>query len=239
MLIASEDELREYLSSLDFEEKDILTAIDLSMHLFDAEPTQDYTAEQLIEALELIKANKEFYLIQFKEILTLEASGSLKSELFQTEIQEENVQTYEGLINYLVNQAEFKNYARESVYDVLLRLIDIKNVDEFAKKLTSYNYSNINNAIADTSLQHFSNPLELVQYLIAVSHKFNFAETDINNLLIRMILEKGINQRLSKDYDDGMGKFWRERKFITTIILVNILLLVLILLFILRRKSNP
>lgn len=238
LLIASEDELRNYLNTLNFEDQKIYTAIDLANHLFEAEPTEAYTAEQLIEALELIKVNKEYYLMQFKEMLTLEASGTLKSQLFQAEVQEESVQTYEGLINYLINQAEFKNYSRESVYDLLLRLIDIEDVDEFAEKLTSYNYKGINEAVADTALQYFSNPLELVQYLIAVSHTFNFAETDINNLLIRMILEKGINEKLSKDYDDKLGKFWRERKFITTIILVNILLLILILLFILRRKSN-
>ena len=239
MLIAAEDELRNYLNTINFEAQNILTSIDLLQHLFKVEPNQEYTAEQLIRTLELIKANKEFYLMQFKEMLTQQASGTLKSQLFQAEIKKENVHTYEGLINYLINQAEFKNYNRENVYDLLLSLIDIQDVAEFAAKLTSYNYSNINKAIADTSLQYFSNPLELVKYLLSVSHKFNFAETDINNLLIRMILERGINEKLAKGSEDNFGKFWRERKFITTIILVNILLLILILLFILRRKSNP
>ncbi len=238
LLIASDVELRDYVMSLNFEDQYIFTAIDLTKHLFQAEPFHEYSAEQLIEALELIKANKDLYLIQFKEILTQQSSGSLKSELFQAELEEENIQSYEGLINYLINQSEFTNYSRENVYSLLLSLIDIEDVNEFADKITSFNYSRINEALADTSLQSFSNPLELIQYLLAVSQKFNFADTDINNLLIRMILEKGINEKLSKDYEDKMGKFWRERKFITTIILVNILLLILILMYILRRKSN-
>jgi hypothetical protein len=110
-------------------------------------------------------------------------------------------------------------------------------VKEFAAKLRSYGYTAVNRALNDTTISYFSNPLELIKYLLAETRMYDFTQADINNLLIRMILEKGLDYHSIRSMDQVEGKFWKSRKFVTTIILVNIVLLIVILLFSLRKRN--
>ena len=146
------------------------------------------------------------------------------------------IRKFEDLFGYLLNQSKYKNYSPESIYNLFLELIGIDNVEEFADKLESYGYTAINLAIGDTSIGNFSNPFELIQYLLTATHTYDFSESDINNLLIRMILEKGFDIQSIRSIDEMEGKLWKSRKFVTTIILVNIVLLILILFFVLRKR---
>ncbi len=238
LMVSSEGALNEFLKTISFEDTGIETSIDLTKYLFSQEPFQEYTAQELIESLESASVNGKFYLSRFYQMLTENASGNLRSELAEIAVEEPDYNTYEGLISYLIDQSRFKDYSRENVYSLLLDLIDIKNTDEFAAKLRSYNNSTINKALADTSLQYFSNPYELIQYLLSVADQFNFSETDINNLLIRMILEQGLSDQISDQHDNLSFRIWKDNKFVATIVLVNLVLVVLLILFLYRRKSN-
>jgi tetratricopeptide (TPR) repeat protein len=238
MLLASGSDLKKYLNTLNFDSLYINTSIDLVSHLFGAEPIEDYSIEDLIKAMELASNQGHHYLSKFRDALAEHATGNLKAELMEIRNKESGPNTYTGLINYLVDRAEFRGYSRENVYSLLLDLIEIKDVNEFAEKLRSYNKATINAALAEASLQNFSNPLELIQYLVSVSERFDFTESDINNLLIRMILEQGILDSVSDMKDVVSDNLWKNKKFVTTIILVNLLIALLIVLFLYRRKSK-
>jgi Tol biopolymer transport system component len=238
LYLASEGALKDFLKDIKLDSLGMNTAINLTQYLFVQEPVEEYSIEDLIKALEKASANSSLYLSRFHEALTAQATGSLKSELMQMQSEEPDYNTYEGLINYLIDQSEFKDYTRENVYALLLDLIDIKDVNEFAEKLKSYQNENINKALADTSIQYFSNPFELIQYLLSVSDRFNYTESDINNLLIRMILEQGLSDSVSDARDKLSFKFWKDNKFVATVILVNLLIVILVVLFLYRRKSN-
>lgn len=238
LLLASEGSLQVYLKELDMDSSRIQTSIDLTTNLFEQEPLHEYDLEDLVRALEKASVNGKFYLSVFYEMLAETSSGNLKSELAEIKQEKPDFNTYEGLISYLIDQSKFKNYSRENIYSTLLELIEIKDVNEFAAKLANYNNRKINEALADTSLQYFSNPYELIQYLLSVSDQFDFSETDINNLLIRMILEQGMAARASDQQDEISFKIWRDNKFVATVVLVNLVLLVLLILYLYRRKSN-
>ena len=191
-----------------------------------------------MKSLESASSNKLFYLRKLNEILTNNAEGSLKSRLQLLNIEKENLKTYNDLINYILKQSEFDNYNRENVYNLLIDLIGIKDVNEFAAKIRSYNFTNINKALDDTSLTYFSSPFELLQYLLVSANTYNFSESDINNLLIRMLLERGLINKGENINTTGQQKFWKTSKFISTIVLVNILLVSVIVILSMRRKNN-
>jgi len=239
LLLNSKDGLHDYLIELRLEPEGINTSIDLADHLFEQASTQEqFKIEELFEALELAKINKKYYLNRFIDLLLTHGEGTLKSQLILVSKDREQITSFEALFDYLLNQSKYKNYSPESVYSLFIDLIGIKNVEEFAQKIQSYGYIAINRALSDTTISYFSNPLELIQYLLAATRTYDFSESDINNLLIRMILEKGLDGKSLRTMDQIQGKFWKSRKFLTTIILVNIVLLILILLFSLRRKKT-
>jgi hypothetical protein len=239
LILASEGTLRKYLTNLNTESPNINTSVDLVAHLFENVDKKGYTAQELIKALELAAVNKQYYLQKFNDLLTYKAEGTIKSQLQLLDLESENIHTYNELIDYLLEKSEYKNYKRENVYQLLLDLIGITNVKEFADKLHSYRHAGINKALNDTAITFFSTPLELIQYLLASKDLYDFTESDINNLLLRMILEKGLSV---KDYQIGNTdgrKLFKNPKFVSTIVLVNILLIILIIVFYRRSKNNP
>ena len=237
LLLNSEGGLHTYLTELRMEQEGINTSIDLVEHLFKNANGEYYTKEELIKALELARVNRQYYLEKFIEMLSIQGEGALKSQLILLSKNKGQIESFEDLFGYLLNQSKYKNYSLESVYSLFLDLIGIDNVEEFAAKLESYGYTAINKALRDTTISSFSNPLELIKYLLAATRMYDFTEADINNLLIRMMLERGLDFRSIRSIDEIQGKFWKSRKFLTTFILVNIVLLILILLFWLRRKK--
>jgi len=239
LLVSSEGGLHEMLMGLDLQANQIYNSVDLVKYLFEQVSEDTYSTEELIAALDKARLNKVLNMKKFQELLTTEAEGILKSQLLETDEEIEDMSTYENLVSYLLSQSQYRKYNRESVYDLLLKLIGIQMVDEFAEKLTSFGYSEINSAIADTSLTLFSSPLELVQYLIAATQTYNFTTSDLNNLLIRMILERGLHEDAGGYYEDELEKkFWKGKRFIATVILANIVLLILLILFLIRRRRS-
>jgi tetratricopeptide (TPR) repeat protein/uncharacterized membrane protein YjjP (DUF1212 family) len=238
LLVASTGQLNNYLTSLNMNDNQIFNSIELVNHLFKNAEKNGYSVDELIKALETASANKLYYLRRWNEILGNNAEGNLKSLLQSLNVESENILTYEDLINHLLKESKFKNYNRENVYNLLINMIGIKDVSEFAKKIRSYNITNINKALNDTTLTYFSSPFELIQYLLASSNTYNFLESDINNLLIRMLLERGLENTGENIYTTGHQKIWKNPKFISTLVLVNILLLAIIVIISMRRKNN-
>jgi len=87
-------------------------------------------------------------------------------------------------------------------------------------------------------LKYFSNPFELLQYLLAATNDYDFTKSDINNLLIRMILERGLSDQIRLKEDVKAKSIWKNKKFLITIILVNVVILIFIILISLRRKKQ-
>ena len=239
LIASSKDELRTFVSRINLEEEGLYNSVDIIKFLINNVSQDTYSAEELFKSLDDARRNRDYNLIKFHELLTREAEGVLKSELVLISENVKDQDDYRSILNYLLNNSEHKNYTRESVYDLLLKLIGIEDVDEFAEKLISYGYTRINNAIADTSLNYFSSPLELIQYLISATQSYDFTSSDINNLLIRMILERGLDERGGRYYQDELKKnFWKSRQFITAVVMVNIVLLILIILFSVRKRRT-
>jgi hypothetical protein len=238
LILSSSGKLKTYLGSLNLKSNNIYTSIDLVEDLFSKTDSMGYSNEELIKALDLSKSNKSYYLNKFHEVLTEEATGTLKSQLQSIDLEKNNIHTYNDLLKYLLTQSQFKTGTKESIYGLLLSLTGIKDVNELVKRLQSYQNHSINKALADATLANFSTPLELIQYLLSSAGTYDYTESDINNLLIRMILEKGLENINTEKFKSTKHRMWKNPAFFNTIILVDIILVVLIILLILRKKKN-
>ncbi|MBN1950607.1 MAG: PD40 domain-containing protein [Bacteroidales bacterium] len=242
LLVNSEGGLHDKLVVLNMELNNLFNAIDLVEYLFSGISESSYSAKELMDALQNTQEKRIFNLRKFQELLASQAEGTLKLQITEALNDIRDNSSYEDLLNYLINQSRQKDYSRESVYDLLVRLTGITDVGEFADKLISYNMPEINKALADTSIRAFSDPLELVQYLIASTQNYNFSDSDINNLLLRMVLEKGLKMDMGSFFEDadkgGKASFWKSKRFISTLILVNIALIILIILYTIRRRKK-
>ena len=74
----------------------------------------------------------------FRKLLAERATGSLKVFLQEIDIRGLQINTFEELVDYLLNQSKFHDFNREMVYQLLLDIIDPKNVREFIDLLLLY-----------------------------------------------------------------------------------------------------
>ncbi len=238
LLLASSGNLKNYLNTIQLNSNGINTSIDLVNHLFSVVGPSSFSNEELIRALDLSNSEKTNNLKSFLDLLMSESTGNLKSQLQSIDLKKNNINTYEDLLKYLLTQSQFKNIPKANVYELLIKLIGIKDVKEFADLINSYQNKAISKALADTSLTAFSTPLELLQYLLSSAQLYDYTESDINNMLIRMILEKGMAKNNPEKPELAKHKLWKNPAFFNTMILVDVILVLLILLFVLKKKKN-
>jgi hypothetical protein len=170
-------------------------------------------------------------------MLAEKATGSLKEFLQEIDIRNLKLNTFEDLINYLLNQSQFHDYNREMVYQLLIDIIDPKNIAEFINLLKQYADGGIIRAIDATDTRQFSRPIEVMQYLLSVAGEYDYTEQDLLRVLLKMLLRKGPSsgiQETAKGWFSGL-----ERPvLVTSLIVVNGIIILLLILFLLRKKRK-
>ena len=134
LMASSDGELLELIAKLNPEKEGLYNSLAIVEYLIDNASEDSYSLTELFETLEDAHKNREYHIVKFHELLTDKAEGVLKSELLLIKDQVQEAENYEDILSYLLNNAQHKNYSRESVYDLLLKLIGITDVDEFAEK---------------------------------------------------------------------------------------------------------
>jgi tetratricopeptide (TPR) repeat protein len=238
MIISSEGALKEMLTDVDFEKDKIHNSIDLVDYLFKKAPEKGLTIQDLIAAIESAQNTQNINLYKFRESLATYATGELKTTIEGLDLANGNISNFEELLNALLLKSKSKGYSAFEVYNLLLNLIGIDKVDEFAIALGAIAPEQLDSLIKNIDLKQFSKPIELIQYLLAQSTYYDYTESDINNMLLRMLLERGIDNYLLSEEAMHSQKLIKRRRVITTIVLINALLIVLFLLFWRRKKKN-
>ena len=131
-------------------------------------------------------------------MLAEKATGSLKEFLQEIDIRNLKMNTFEELVDYLLNQSQFHDFNREMVYQLLIDIIEPKNIGEFIELLKKFADDRIIQAIDATDVRQFSKPLEVMQYLLSVADEYNYTERDLLRVLLKMFLRKGPS-------DEGSG----------------------------------
>jgi hypothetical protein len=222
---------------LDFEQDNIRNSREMISSLLETSENRNYSRRELFDNIEKVRRDPYFFVDMFRKMLADKAAGSLKEFLQEIDIRGLEINTYEELLSYLLVQSQFRDYNREMVYQLLIDIINPRNVKEFIELLKKYADSRIDRAIDATDNNQFSTPLEAMQYLLSVAGEFNYTERDLLRVLLKMVLSKG---PLS-DTDTarkGWLSYLDKPAFITSIIVVNAVIILLLILFFLRKKKK-
>ena len=239
LLYAADGKIKETLSDIQLERDSIYSSVNLVNHLF-SKTGKNYSLEELVKFLNKVKEERLNNLKTFYEILTMKATGNLKSKLRSIEHEIGNFNSYEELVQYLLDQSLLHQYTKENVYQLLLDLINPENVENFAYLLEKYADKNIRKALASVDIYTFSNPMELLQYLLSQTEEFNYTESDIIDLLLRLILEKGLDEEykalLALKQKESSGRLSKVAK--SAIFVSVIVILIGAVIIFLRRKKK-
>ncbi len=238
LLYASDDSLRNTLLRLNTEKEYIITSSQLIDFLWKKSATNGYTLEELINLIDNIRNDPYYYVDMFRKLLASKAKGSLKTILDKMDVRALHLDTFEKLLDYLLRQSANYDYNRETIYSLLLDLINPRDAEDFVAMLKRYAGKNILDAVNTVDLQLYSTPLEVIKYLLSVSEQFNYTERDILNLLLKLIFEK----RQWMEENAGLGNtfldYLTKPGVVRTLVIINGIILILIILFVFRRKSK-
>ncbi len=237
MLFDAKDSLRKTLSELNLYTEKIQNSKELLQYLWANAAEKGYSVKDIIDLVEYIKANSDKNLELFRQHLAKFASGNLKAVIQSLDLKEKNISTFADLLNYLINTSKFHNYNRETVYKLLLDIINADNLGEFVQMLKKHAGLEITQTLESLDMSQFSSPYELIQHLIGYTDKYKFTEQDILNLLLKLVLDKGFGSE-NQEANIATVKKPNHMQFWTTLVLVNALLILLIIILIVRRKKK-
>jgi hypothetical protein len=237
LLLISGDSLRQTLLDLDLRKTEIVSSLQLITYLLNQSSSGGYTKRELIDNIEKIRKDPYYYVDMFRKLLAEKASGSLKVFLQEIDIRGLQINTFEELVDYLLNQSKFHDFNREMVYQLLLDIIDVKNVREFADLILKYCDDRIAAAMHATDITQFSKPLEVVQYLLSVADDYNYTERDLMRLLLKMLLRKG-SSGIATAKEEGWFASLDKPALVTTLVIVNSIIIIMLIVFLMRKKRK-
>ena len=173
----------------------------------------------------------------FRKLLSSKATGKLKTVIDELDIRAMHIDTFEELLDYLIRQSEFHDYNRETVYKLLLDIINPANLEEFISLLKRHADHNILDALVVMNNDLYSTPMEVIQYLLTVSNDYDYTERDILNLLLKLILEKGFGLD-EPVMPKGFLHYFTKPGLARNLIIVNVVVLIIIIILVFRKKSR-
>jgi hypothetical protein len=237
LLLISSDKLRETLLQLDLRQDSVNNAFKLITYLMKNADINGYSKKELLDNIEKIRRDPYYYVDLFRKMLAEKATGSLKVFLQEIDIRGLKLNTFEELVDYLLVQSQFHDFNREMIYQLLLDIIDPKNVQEFIGLLKHYGDERIKGALDATDLTLMSRPIEVVQYLLTVSSEYNYTDRDLLRLLLKIMFRKG-----QKGIETGRHGGWfanlDKPALITTLVVVNALIIFVLIIFVIRKKRK-
>lgn len=239
LLISAGTELKPILSEIVFNEVNIKNSIDLIEYLFAQADKGRIDHDILVGELEKALKEENRNITLFRETLAEFATGELKRDVQELELfwegkTSELIEIVEDLLNY----STIKGYSKGEVYDLLLRMIGIENIDDFITEMLKYTSGDLDSLLNNTDRKMFSKPLEIIQFLLSESNYFDYTETDITNLLMRMLLERGIEGKGLSISSGYSKKLIQKQRLTSTLVLFGVLVLILIILFKRRKQKN-
>jgi tetratricopeptide (TPR) repeat protein len=237
LLFISADNLKQTLLELNMEKQQIRNSLELISYLLGASDSQGYSKREVLENIEKIRRDPYYYVDLFRKILAVKATGSLKEFLQEIDIRNLKLNTFEVLVEYLLNQSQFHDFNREMVYQLLIDIIAPKNVSEFIDLLKRFADERIVSAINATDVRQFSKPIEVMQYLLSMAEDYNYTERDLLRVLLKMLLRKGpspdgVNGR--QGWFSGIDR----PALVTSLVVINAIIIILLILFLLRKKRK-
>ncbi len=236
LLLSASPALKKILTEINFEATGIDNSIDLVEFLFKKAKVGEISPIDLIAQIEKSLQEEEQNLTLFKEALANAATGELKLDIMEYE-QKSGSLEIAGILENILNNVNTKGYSKAEVYDLLIKMIGIEDVGMFVEEMRKYSSGSMDSLLSVVEQNHVSTPLEIIQYLLSESPYFDFTDSDINSLLIRMLLEKGMEGHGLTKESSYSKELMGKNRLLTSVVLANVLIIILIILF-WRRKNK-
>jgi hypothetical protein len=211
--------------------------LQLIEYLWKKSATNGYTKEELINNIEKIKKDPYSIVEMFRKLLSSRATGSLKTVIDELDIRAMHIDTIEELLDYLIRQSEFNDYNRENVYSLLLDIIHPESLEDFLAALKRNAGQPILDALNLMEENLYSTPLEVIRYLISVSNDHGYTERDVLNLLLKLVIEKGMGIE-EPEGGSGFLRFFKEPGLARNLVILNGIIILIIIFLVFRKKSK-
>lgn len=238
LLYTSSENLRQALLTLNTEKQGIRNSRELISYLLGNADKGNYSRRELLENIEKIRRDPYYYIDLLRKMLAERASGTLKEFLQEIDVRSLRLTTFEDLLDYLLNQSQFRDYNREMVYQLLIDIINPRNVAEFLEMLRVHACQSIVDALDAATSQEFSTPIEVLQYLLSVAAEYHFTERDLLRALLKMLLQQGPDAGTVDEKRGGWLSGIDRPALVTSLVVVNALIILLLILFILRKRRK-
>ncbi len=237
LILLSKDSLKNTLTRLNLDKEKISNSLQLVEYLWKKSDANGYTKEELINNIEQIKKDPYRVVEIFRKMLSSKATGTLKTVIDELDIRSMHIDTIEELLDYLIRQSEFNNYNRDTVYSLLLDIINPQSLEDFIAALKRYAGQPVLNALALMDENLYSTPLEVIRYLISVSNEHGYTERDILNLLLKLVIEKGMGVE-EPARGSGFLRFFTESSLARNLVIFNGIIILIIIFLVFRKKSK-
>lgn len=237
LLFISDGNLKTTLMDLNLEKDSIQTSGELLHYLWEQSEESDYSREDLMRLFMNIKKDPFENIELFLIYLEAHATGNLKAVIQDLDIRGKNISTFRSLFNYLITKAPLKDYNRESVYQLLINIISAESMDDFVSLLKQHAGREITRALDDSDIDSFSNPLELIKYLISHSDNYMFDEFDVLDLLLKIVLLNDFDIDSLVAEADIIKEKDGSKLLIPAVAAIGILLLLLLSFLLFRKKK--
>lgn len=238
LLLSADEDLLNVLLDINLDSLQINNSIELVNYLINNAKEFGLAKSSVIANIEKARLNEDQNILEFKEALAEAAMGELKLRIQEIDVDNDEINELSDIVNVLIRDSKTRGYGRTEVYDLLINMIGIENVDEFINELLKVSEGKLDRVFSDLNKSEYSLPIEVVQYLLSQTPYYDYSDSDINNLLIKMLLEKGIDDWQKTEEEPYSRELIKKRRLITTSVLIALLSFVIIILFWRRRKKN-
>jgi tetratricopeptide (TPR) repeat protein len=238
LLFISSDPLRNTLYDINLTKNGIINSEQLIASLLQTSATGGYQKREVIDNIEKIRKDPYYYVDMFKRILEERATGSLKVFLHEIDVRHLDINTFEELIDYLLNQSQFHDFNREMVYQLMLDIIGAKNVNEFIELFLKNCDDRMATALHAANPTQFSKPIEVIQYLLSVADEYHYTERDIMRVLLKMLFRKGASGLQAEPEKTGWFALLDKPALVTTLVIVNAIIILMLIVFLIRKKKK-
>ena len=231
--------IRLALLEIDFDRDKINTSEDLLNYLMGNAEKYGYSKKELIQLMEEARTNNVKNIESFTAMLADHAKGNLKSFLQNLDTKSAGISSYDELFNYIIRKSAHNDLNRENFYQLFIDIIGARNTEEFIQLLSKYATGDLKKVIQGLDKYRYSTPIEIIQYLVSHAGEFNYSEQDINDVLLRLIMEKGINlNKVGYAFKEKARFFSHGNRMAITLVIANVIFLIILILLISRRKKK-
>jgi hypothetical protein len=237
LLLSADGDLTKMLANINFDSLHINNSIDLVNYLLANAEKNGLSKTSVAGLIEKSRTNQKQNIFKFKEALAKAAKGELKLRIQEIDIDDDGINELSDIVDLLLRDSKTRGYGRSEVYNLLISMIGIEDIDVFINELLAVSEGKLDAVLAELQRDQYSLPIEVLQFLLSQAPYYDYSDSDINNLLLKMLLEKGIDNWKNTEEDSYSSELIKKRRFKTTIVLINLLLLVVFILMWRKKRK--